>query len=116
MESSPDTAATDNAEIKLPKNSKENRYYYRHREDILEKKRLKKMEDPEYRAKYEERQKKKAEREELERKRAETRELRKNKIEEVMKKNQINQIKKQLKKERISEILGTNSLVSSGVN
>lgn len=27
-------------EHKLPKNSKENRYYYRHREEILEKRRL----------------------------------------------------------------------------
>lgn len=34
------TAATVETEIKLPKNSKENRYYYRHREEILEKQRL----------------------------------------------------------------------------
>lgn len=38
-------------EQKLPKNNKCNRYYYRHREDILEKKRQKRLEDPEYQAK-----------------------------------------------------------------
>ena len=38
-------------EHKLPKNNKCNRYYYRHREDILEKKRQKRLEDPEYQAK-----------------------------------------------------------------
>ena len=37
--------------VKLPKNTKGIKYYYRHREDILEKRRLKKMEDPEYQAK-----------------------------------------------------------------
>ena len=36
---------------KLPKNCKENRYYYRHREDILEKKRIERQETPEYQAK-----------------------------------------------------------------
>lgn len=38
-------------EVKLPKMCKEIKYYYRHREEILEKKRLKKLEDPEYQAK-----------------------------------------------------------------
>ena len=38
-------------EQKLPKNNKCNRYYYRHREEILEKKRQKRLEDPEYQAK-----------------------------------------------------------------
>jgi hypothetical protein len=32
--------ATEMEGVKLPKNCKENRYYYRHREEILEKKRL----------------------------------------------------------------------------
>ncbi len=36
---------------KLPKNSKANRYYYKNREAILEKKRQKRLEDPEYIAK-----------------------------------------------------------------
>ena len=56
-------------EVKLP--CKEMKYYYRHREEILEKKREKRLEDPEYKLKYEERQRKKVEREELERKRKE---------------------------------------------
>ncbi len=37
MESNP---ATVESELKLPKNSKENRYYYKNREAILEKKRI----------------------------------------------------------------------------
>ena len=48
-------------EVKLP--CKEMKYYYRHREEILEKKREKRLEDPEYKAKYEERQIKKEEKE-----------------------------------------------------
>jgi flagellar biosynthesis/type III secretory pathway protein FliH len=36
---------------KLPKNCKENRYYYRHREEILERKKHKRLEDPEYQEK-----------------------------------------------------------------
>ena len=37
-----ETSSTAESEIvnKLPKNTKENRYYYRHREQILEKQRL----------------------------------------------------------------------------
>lgn len=74
----------EKTEHKLPKNCKENRYYYRHKDEILEKKKQKRLEDPEYRAKYEERQKKKAEREELERQRAEKRELRKKTVEQIL--------------------------------
>ena len=81
MESNPTTAES---EQKLPKNSKENRYYYRHKTEILEKKLQKKLEDPEYRAKYEERQRKKAEKEELERKKSEKRELKKKAIAELL--------------------------------
>jgi hypothetical protein len=33
-------AVIEETGIKLPKNCKENRYYYRHREEILEKRRL----------------------------------------------------------------------------
>jgi hypothetical protein len=43
--------SAEQSEQKLPKNNKCNRYYYRHREDILEKKRQKRLEDPEYQAK-----------------------------------------------------------------
>lgn len=42
---------TEETKEKLPKNCKENRYYYRHREEILERKRQKRLEDPEYQAK-----------------------------------------------------------------
>ena len=38
-------------EVKLPKVSKTIRYYYRHREEILEQRRQKRLEDPEYQAK-----------------------------------------------------------------
>jgi DNA-directed RNA polymerase beta' subunit len=47
-----DTAVIANeSELKLPKNNKCNRYYYRHREEILAKKLQKRLEDPEYLAK-----------------------------------------------------------------
>lgn len=84
MESSADSNGQTEDPVKLPKNSKENRYYYRHREDILEKKLQKRLEDPEYAAKYEERQKKKAERDVIERQRAEKRELRKKVVEQLL--------------------------------
>ena len=48
MEATPEGAES---EIKVPKDCKENRYYYRHREEVLERKRKKRMEDPEYQAK-----------------------------------------------------------------
>ena len=76
--------ATEMEGVKLPKNCKENRYYYRHRDDILEKRLQKRLEDPEYQAKYEERIRKKAEKEELEKKRAEKRELRKKVVETLL--------------------------------
>lgn len=53
---------TDSA--KLPKNTKANRYYYKNREAILEKKRQKRLEDPEYQAKVLEREEKKKAKEE----------------------------------------------------
>ncbi len=56
-------ATSVNSGIILPKNSKENRYYYKHREEILEKMKEKRMQNPEYKAKMEEREKKKAEKE-----------------------------------------------------
>lgn len=48
---------------KMPKDCKGNRYYYRHREEILARRKEKLMEDPEYRKKAEEREKRKEERE-----------------------------------------------------
>ena len=68
-------------QVKGLKICKENRYYHKHREEILEKKLQKRLEDPEYKAKYDERLRKKAEREEVERQRAEKRELRKQTVE-----------------------------------
>ena len=69
-------------EVKSP--CKEMKYYYRHREEILEKKREKRLEDPEYKLKYEERQRKKGEREELERKRKEKREKTQKIVEQIL--------------------------------
>ncbi len=84
MESEEQKTVEQEQEQKLPKNCKETKYYYRHREEILERKKQKRLEDPEYQAKYEERQKKKAEREELERQRAKKRELRKKVVEQIL--------------------------------
>ncbi|NBP66731.1 MAG: hypothetical protein EBU66_19045 [Bacteroidetes bacterium] len=67
-------------EIKLPKDSKENRYYYRHREEILEKRRKKREENPEYLEKMRIREEKRLKREQVEHERALKRELRKTKI------------------------------------
>ena len=49
--------------VKVPKDCASNRYYYRHREDILQKKLEERMKDPEYVAKLEDRQRRKAEKE-----------------------------------------------------
>jgi len=72
---STETVETLGTDIKLPKNCKEVRYYYRNREQILEKRRLKKLEDPEYKAKVEERETKRAELEAVEQEKARKREL-----------------------------------------
>lgn len=45
------TNLESNDVLKLPKNCKENRYYYRHREEILERQRKRRIENPEYQAK-----------------------------------------------------------------
>ena len=50
--------------VKMPKNSKENRYYYRHREEIIARRRAKRLEDPEYQAKLREKEEKKKRKEE----------------------------------------------------
>ena len=70
-----DPPVADGDSIKLPKNCKENRYYYRNKEKILERRHQKRMEDPAYREKYEEKQRKKAEREEKEKEAHEKRTL-----------------------------------------
>ena len=57
MESTTETTST--TETPLQACSKTNRYYYRHREEILEKKKLKKLQDPVYQAKQIEKEEKK---------------------------------------------------------
>ena len=82
--SEPNTVADGESIKKMKKTQKEIKYYYTHRAEILEKKRQKKMEDPEYKARYEERQRKKAEKEQLEKQRAEKREQRKKMVEQML--------------------------------
>jgi hypothetical protein len=55
---------TESPDIKQPKNPKSSRYYYRHRERILEERQKKKLEDPEYLAKKKAREDAKKAREE----------------------------------------------------
>ena len=55
--------ATESTRSAGPKLCKENRYYYRHREEILARQKLKKMEDPEFAARQVAREQLKAERE-----------------------------------------------------
>ena len=68
----------------LPKISKGVRYYYRHREEILEQKRQKKLEDPEYQAKLLEKERKKAEKAEEAKRLKEARRLRAKKRAEIL--------------------------------
>ena len=49
-------------ELKTP--CKEMKYYYRHREEILDKRKQKRLEDPEYQAKQKEKEEKKKKKEE----------------------------------------------------
>ena len=78
------TVADGDSIKKMKKTQKEFKYYYTHREEILEKKRQKKMEDPEYKARYEERQRRKAEKEQQEKQRAEKKELRKKMVDQML--------------------------------
>jgi hypothetical protein len=70
-------------EVVEGKDNKAIRYYYRHREEILAKKHQARMEDPEYRDKYEAREASKAAKEEA---RAAKEATRKEKLEESMRK------------------------------
>jgi hypothetical protein len=90
----------DASGIKLPKNSKENRYYYRHREEILEKRRQKKLEDPEYQAKQKEKEEKKRLKEE-----------------EKKKENKLKVLERSRERAKIkAELLGIKPEVSPGVD
>lgn len=81
--SEPNTVG-DGESIKLPKNCKENRYYHRHKEEILEKRRQKRMEDPEYQAKQKAKEEKKKQKEEEAKKRALKKELRQKVVEQFL--------------------------------
>lgn len=52
------------SDVKIPKNTKENRYYYKHREEINARRKEQRMESPEYKAKQEEKERKRKEKEE----------------------------------------------------
>jgi len=58
-------------------------YYYKHREEILAKKKEKRLADPEAQKKYEERQCKKAERDKVMEERAKKREIRRKQADKV---------------------------------
>jgi hypothetical protein len=101
-------------EHKLPKNCKENRYYYKHREEILERKKQKRLEDPEYQAK----QKAK---EEAKKAKEEGKLLKLKEKEEEIKSSEANRIKQKEERARErakkkAELLGVQHVVSSGVN
>jgi hypothetical protein len=87
-------------EQKLPKNCKENRYYYRNREQILERKRQKRLEDPEYQAKQKAKEDAKKAKEEE----------KKQKMKEIAKEKSRERAKKK------AELLGVLPVVSSGAD
>ncbi len=100
-------------EQKLPKNNKCNRYYYRHREDILEKKRLARLEDPEYQAKQ-------LAKEEAKKAKEEAKLLKLKEKEEAIKSSEANRIKQKEERGRErakkkAELLGILPVVSSGM-
>jgi membrane protein involved in colicin uptake len=77
--------STENT-VKLPKSTKGLRFYYRHREEVLEQRRKKKLDDPEYQAKLKAREdakkaKEEARREKEERKKAKEEERKKKEME-----------------------------------
>jgi len=76
------------------------KYYYLHREEILEKRRLKKLEDPEYKAKLEEKEKVRAE------KVAEVERLK------ILKEEERNTIKELKRKERLDKILAKEAKIA----
>ena len=90
----------DKSEQKLPKNCKENRYYYRHREEVLEKQRQKRLEDPEYQAKQKAREEAKRAKEEE----------KKQKMKEIAKEKSRERAKKK------AELLGVLPVIPSGVS
>ena len=120
QQETPAVSATET--VKLPKNTKGIKYYYRHREEILEKRMQKKMEDPEYQAKQVAKEEaKKAKEEEVKKAKEEKRILKLKEKEEQRKLKE--EIKEKEKEERCrerakkkAELLGVKPLVSSGLN
>lgn len=74
---SDETEIKNSSSIKLPKDCASNRYYYRHRDAILEKKKLNKQSDTEYVKRKLEREQKRIEKERITAEREETRRLKK---------------------------------------
>ena len=107
-----DTPSSSTNVEKLPKNTKCNRYYYRHREEILERKRQKRLEDPEYQAK------KKA-KEEAKKAKEEAKLIKLKEKEEAIKSSEINKKKQKEEKsreraKRKAELLGVLAVIPSG--
>jgi actin-related protein len=75
---------TVESDVKLPKNCKENRYYYKHREEILERRRQKKMADPEYQAKQKVKEEAKEAKQRIKEEEKKRRELRKKAVEQLL--------------------------------
>ena len=109
MESTTETmVAPTNADIKLPKMCKEIRYYYRHREELAEKRRQRLLQDPDYQAKQlEKEEKKRAKEEEKQRakeeaKRVKEEEKEAKRLEKLKEKEQA----KEAKRKKKAELLG----------
>jgi hypothetical protein len=97
-------------EIKLPKLTKEIRYYYKHRDEILARQRAKRMEDPDYAARQEQRMKQKQEEEERKQER-ET--IKKEKMEREEKLKIEREAKRKLKERLIFNPPGENNSAST---
>lgn len=99
--------------VKLPKNTKGNRYYYKHREEILEKKRQQRLEDPEYQAKQKAKEEAKKAKEEAKLLKLKEKEEA-IKTSEANRKRQIEERSRERAKKK-AELLGVLPVVSSGI-
>jgi flagellar biosynthesis/type III secretory pathway protein FliH len=104
----------ESEEQKLPKNCKENRYYYRHREEILERKKQKRLEDPEYQAKQKAKEDSKRAKEEEKLKKLKEKEEAIKSSEAERKKQKEERGRERAKKK--AELLGVLPAIPSGVN
>jgi hypothetical protein len=103
----------ESEEQKLPKNCKETKYYYTHREQILERKKQKRLEDPEYQAKQLAKEKAKKAKEEAKLLKLKEKEEAIKSSEETRIKQKEERARERAKKK--AELLGILPLVSSGV-